>query len=61
MSDFTHFIEQGRAKMVEVGEKDVSRRVAVAGGRVLVNEEETRFLEPNRVDEYEKARKFERK
>ena len=38
MSDFTHFNEQGRAKMVDVGEKAVSRRVAVAAGRVLVNE-----------------------
>ena len=38
MSDFTHFNEQGRAKMVDVGEKNVSRRVAVAAGRVLVNE-----------------------
>ena len=38
MSDFTHFNEQGRAKMVDVGEKPVSQRVAVAGARVLVNE-----------------------
>ena len=39
MSDFTHFNEQGRAKMVDVGEKSVSQRVAVAAGRVLVNED----------------------
>ena len=38
MSDFTHFNDQGRAKMVDVGEKPVSRRTAVAAGRVLVNE-----------------------
>ena len=38
MSDFTHFNEQGRAKMVDGGEKPVSQRVAVAAGRVLVNE-----------------------
>lgn len=38
MADFTHFNEQGRAKMVDVGEKAVSRRIAVAAGRVLVNE-----------------------
>ena len=37
MSDFTHFNEQGRAKMVDVGKKEVTRRVAVAAGRVLVN------------------------
>ena len=39
MSDFTHFNEQGRAKMVDVGEKPLSRRTAVAAGRVLVNAE----------------------
>ena len=38
MADFTHFNEQGRSKMVDVGEKSASRRVAVAAGRVLVNE-----------------------
>lgn len=37
MSDFTHFNEQGRAKMVDVGEKPISQRVAIAAGRVLVN------------------------
>ena len=35
--EFTHFNEQGRAKMVDVGEKQPSRRTAVAAGRVLVN------------------------
>lgn len=38
MSDFTHFNDQGRAKMVDVGEKPISQRTAVAAGRVLVNE-----------------------
>ena len=38
MQDFTHFNEQGRAKMVDVGEKPVTVRTAVAAGRVLVNE-----------------------
>lgn len=37
--DFTHFNEQGRAKMVDVGEKPETVRTAVASGRVLVNEE----------------------
>ena len=45
MADFTHFNEQGRAKMVDVGEKVPSRRVAVAAGRVLVNEETFRLIE----------------
>lgn len=39
MRDFTHFNEQGRAKMVNVGEKPESVRTAVAAGRVLVNDE----------------------
>ena len=39
MPDFTHFNDQSRAKMVDVGEKPVSNRPAIAAGRVLVNEE----------------------
>ena len=39
MSEFTHFNEQGRARMVDVGEKAVSRRTATAAARVLVNEQ----------------------
>ncbi len=39
MNDFTHFGKDGRAKMVNVGEKPVSTRTAVAAGRVLVNRE----------------------
>lgn len=39
MEDFTHFNEQGRAKMVDVGEKDVTERKATAGARVLVSRE----------------------
>ena len=38
MSDFTHFNEEGRAKMVDVGEKPESHRTAIAAARVLVNE-----------------------
>lgn len=37
-ADFTHFNEDGRAKMVDVGEKPESRRTAVAAARVLVNQ-----------------------
>ena len=39
MQDFTHFNEQGRAKMVDVGEKPPTRRTATAGARVLVSPE----------------------
>lgn len=37
MADFTHFDDQGRARMVNVGQKDVTGRTAVAAGRVLLN------------------------
>ena len=39
MADFTHFNDQGRARMVDVGEKDVTHREAVAAARVLVDRE----------------------
>ena len=39
MKDFTHFNDEGRAKMVNVGEKPPTVRTAVAGARVLVNRE----------------------
>ncbi|MBR6353350.1 MAG: cyclic pyranopterin monophosphate synthase MoaC [Oscillospiraceae bacterium] len=39
MQDFTHFNEQGRAKMVDVGDKPVTTRTAVAAARVLVSRE----------------------
>lgn len=35
--DFTHFDDLGNARMVSVGEKAVTKRTAVAAGRVLVN------------------------
>jgi len=35
--DFTHFNEDGKARMVNVGEKPVSKRTASAFGRVYVN------------------------
>ena len=44
MQDFTHFNDQGRARMVDVGEKPVTVRTAVAAARVLVNEETFRLI-----------------
>ena len=35
---FTHFDDEGNARMVTVADKDVTRRTATAGARVLVNE-----------------------
>lgn len=42
--DFTHFNEDGRTKMVDVGPKGVTRRTATAAGRVLVNPETFRLI-----------------
>lgn len=39
MWDFTHFNDQGKAKMVDVGEKNNSLRSATAAGSVYVNRE----------------------
>ncbi|MFK2826928.1 cyclic pyranopterin monophosphate synthase MoaC [Bacillus sp. B190/17] len=39
MSEFTHFNEQGRAKMVDITEKQPSNRLAVAQTSILVNEQ----------------------
>ena len=39
MNDFTHFNENGRAKMVDVSEKSETSRTAVAAGRVRMNRE----------------------
>ncbi len=37
MKDFTHFDNEGRSRMVNVGDKDVTRRTACAFARVFVN------------------------
>ena len=39
MSELTHFNSEGRARMVDVSEKQVTLREAVAGGTVTVNAE----------------------
>ena len=36
MSGLTHFDKQGNARMVDVGDKAVTRRVAIAEGRILL-------------------------
>ncbi len=38
MSELTHFNAKGEAHMVDVGDKDITRRVAVAGGEIHVLE-----------------------
>lgn len=49
MSDkLTHINEQGAAHMVDVGEKEVSHRVAKAEGYVLMKEETLRMISEGR-------------
>lgn len=43
--DFTHFNDEGRARMVNVGEKGVTRRTATAAARVLVSPETYALIE----------------
>jgi cyclic pyranopterin phosphate synthase len=44
MGEFTHLDESGAARMVDVSAKDVTARVAVASGRVLVAPEVVALL-----------------
>ena len=41
-SEFTHFDEKGKARMVEVGHKDSSMRTAVATGSIFMKQETLR-------------------
>lgn len=50
MSDFTHFNEQGRARMVDISEKDDTERTAVARSSVHVNEEIHAKITRNQID-----------
>ena len=44
MADLTHFDEKGASRMVDVSGKDVTERVAVAVGRVLMAAETLRLI-----------------
>ena len=39
MSDFTHFNNEGKAHIVDIGEKPETERIAKAKGKVIVNRE----------------------
>lgn len=36
--EFTHFNEEGRARMVEIGEKQTTKRVAIARGKISMKD-----------------------
>jgi cyclic pyranopterin phosphate synthase len=50
LSGFTHFDEDGKAVMVDVSDKDVSERVAVAKGSVEMRPETLAMIEQGRVE-----------
>lgn len=49
MSDLTHFDEKGQALMVDVGEKDVTLRRAVARGQIKMNPETLELILEDRA------------
>jgi len=50
VADLTHFNSEGRAKMVDVGEKDITVREAVASGSVFVNENTFRLITSGEIE-----------
>jgi len=48
--EFTHFNEEGRAHMVEVGEKEDTRRIAVAKGRITMRKETVKKIKDGLID-----------
>ncbi|HUU51025.1 MAG TPA: cyclic pyranopterin monophosphate synthase MoaC [Nitrospinota bacterium] len=49
MKKFTHFDEEGRSKMVDVSEKKVTKREAVAKGRVKMQAETLKMIMEGRI------------
>jgi cyclic pyranopterin phosphate synthase len=45
----THFNEEGRARMVDVGEKEVTERTAVASGTVYMRTETLRLIKEGQI------------
>lgn len=39
MANFTHFNQDGEAIMVDVSQKDITMRIAIAEGSIKVNQE----------------------
>jgi len=49
MNELTHFDEEGRARMVDVGEKDETHRIAIARGRIRMQPETLRLIVEGRA------------
>lgn len=55
MSEFTHLDEEGKANMVDIGDKDVTERVAVARGYVYMEAETVEAIIEGTVEKGEVA------
>ena len=49
MTDFTHFNESGRARMVDVSQKASTERVAIAQARVYMQPETLRLIQAGKI------------
>lgn len=47
---FTHFNKEGRVRMVEVGEKEDTKRLAVAYGRIRMKEETIKLIKEGLIE-----------
>lgn len=47
--DLSHFDKDGRARMVEISEKDITKRIAVAKGRIYASKEVIKKIEEGTV------------
>ncbi|MEN1969472.1 cyclic pyranopterin monophosphate synthase MoaC [Lentibacillus sp. N15] len=50
MADFTHFNQQGRARMVDISEKAETERTAIAASSVKVSEEIYQKINDNQIE-----------
>ncbi|MCY3878488.1 MAG: cyclic pyranopterin monophosphate synthase MoaC [Rhodobacteraceae bacterium] len=49
MSDFTHFDTEGRARMVDISDKDVTRRIAIARGEVKLSAQTLEMIRSQKI------------
>lgn len=49
MDKLTHFNEEGNARMVDISEKDITTRVAVAGGQITVKKETLLLIKEKQI------------
>ncbi len=48
-NDFTHLDEQGKARMVDIGDKPVTQRLAAAKGEVVLNKQVIKLIREKKV------------